>query len=117
MIGRKRIVENTLILEVNEEEGHIFFPSEDGHKIPWRNVEKIEIFTSDDGPWSEDLWWLFYLKDREDPIDVPNGSKGITKIFDVLKSQFDNANMEEIANAIGSTNVAVFEIWTSKPPC
>lgn len=114
MLGRKRIVENTPILEVNEEEGHIFFPGEEGHKIPWKNVEKIEIFTSDDGPWSEDLWWLFYLKDREDPIDVPNGSKGIAKIFDVLKSQFDNAKMEEIAKAIGSTNVAVFEIWTSQ---
>lgn len=112
MLGRKRIVENTPILEINEEEGHIFFPGEQGHKIPWNKVEKIQIFTSDDGPWSEDLWWLFYLKDREDPVDVPNGSKGITKIFDVLKKQFENANMGEIAKAMGSTNVAVFEIWS-----
>ena len=32
MLCRKRIIENTPILEINEEEGHIFFPGEEGHK-------------------------------------------------------------------------------------
>jgi hypothetical protein len=60
LLMRNRITENTQVFEFNENEGHIYYPGESGHKIPWKDVEKIEIFTSDDGPWSEDLWWLFF---------------------------------------------------------
>jgi hypothetical protein len=114
LMVRNRATDNTPIFEFNEYEGHIYYPGDTGHKIPWKDVEKIEIFTSDDGPWSEDLWWLFFLKGKEEPVDVPNGSKGISKIFDVMKTHFDEADMGSIAKAIGSTNNNSFRVWKEK---
>jgi hypothetical protein len=114
LLMRSRITENTPVFEFNENEGHIYYPGEAGHKIPWKDVEKIEIFTSDDGPWSEDLWWLFFLKGKEEPVDVPNGSQGISKIFYVMKTHIDEADMNAIASAIGSTNNNSFHVWKGK---
>jgi hypothetical protein len=54
------------------------------------------------------------LKGREEPVDVPNGSKGISKIFYVMKTHFDEADMGAIGKAIGSTNNNSFHVWKGK---
>lgn len=114
LLMRNRITEATPIFEFNQHEGHIFYPGEVGHKIPWKDVEKIEIYTSDDGPWSEDLWWLFFIKGKKEPVDIPNGSKGISKIFDVMETHFNDADMDAITQAVGSTTNNFFHVWKVK---
>lgn len=111
ILFRKAIEKNTPVFEFNEECGTITYPDEDPVEIIWSDVERIEIITTNDGPWSEDFWWLFYLKGTESPIDVPQGAKGNEGIFDVLKKNFEGHDMETIMKALGSTSEARFNVW------
>ena len=111
IIFRKQVKQNTPIFEFDETSGTIGFPNETKRDILWSKVRKIEIVTTDKGPWEEDVWWLFFLDGVEEPVDIPQGAKGNEKIFDVLENYFENVNMKEIQKAMGSTSNAKFDVW------
>ncbi len=56
---------------------------------------KIEILTTDRGPWEEDVWWLFHLAGVDEPIVVPQGAKNHNDIFKVLENKFENVNINQ----------------------
>lgn len=112
LVFRKAIERNTQVFEYDEIKGSISYPDEAPKFIPWKEVTKIEIVTTDQGPWEEDVWWLFYLNENKSPIDIAQGTKNHEKIFEVLESYFTNVNMNEISRAMGSTSNAKFNVWT-----
>ncbi|WP_445357326.1 hypothetical protein ACJJIC_15090 [Microbulbifer sp. ANSA002] len=111
LVFRKVIERNTLVFEYDESQGRISCPGEAPRVIPWEEVTKIEIVTTDRGPWEEDVWWLFYLNESESPIDMAQGTKNHEKIFEVLEGYFTDVNMNEISRAMGSTVNAKFNVW------
>ena len=111
IIFKGQVEQNTPVFEFDENSGTIGFPDEEKRNIPWNKVCKIEIVTTDQGPWEEDVWWLFFLEGIEEPIDIPQGAKGNEKIFDALENHFENVNMKEIQKAMGSTSNAKFDVW------
>ncbi len=86
MIFKRQVEKNTPVFEFDELSRTIGFPEEEKRNIPWNKVRKIEIVTTDQGPWEEDVWWLFFLEDSEEPIDIPQGAKGNEKIFNALEN-------------------------------
>lgn len=112
IVFRKAIERNTPLFEFDELHGSIRLPGESPRLIPWSDVSKIEIVTTDQGPWEEDVWWLFYLNEQEIPIDMPQGTQNHERIFDVLESFFTDVRMDRISKAMGSTSNAKFEVWS-----
>lgn len=104
---------NTPVLNIDNSELEISYPDGESDRVGISDVNKIEILTTNEGPWSEDLWWVFHAKTRDEPFCVPQMALGNEKIFDLLKSSFDQANMDAVRKAMGSTSNAKFEVWNS----
>ncbi|PID46185.1 MAG: hypothetical protein CSB47_05615 [Proteobacteria bacterium] len=99
------------VLELTESGACFGYPSEPKEEIVWSSVTKIEILTSDEGPWSEDLWWVIFQEGREAPVSIPKCTKNITLIFKVLETEFSDASMGSILRAMGTTSNTRFLVW------
>ena len=104
---------STPVLTIGENKMKISYPSGEFDEIAILDITKIEIVTTDDGPWNEDLWWVFSSKNREEPLCVPQLSLGNERIFNLLESRFTSVDMRAIQKAMGSTSNAKFEVWSS----
>lgn len=111
----KNVVENnTPVFTYDNHKGYIGYPKEIPKEFLWDAVEKIEIVTTDEGPWEEDLWWIFFIREAEEPLLIPSGAKGIDKIFEVFEDKFENIDNEMIINAMGSSVNARFNLWNKQ---
>ena len=79
--------------------------------IAYRAVEQIDIITTDQGPWQEDVWWCFYLSNEEKPVYLPQGIKGEEQILLVLEKHFAGIDFQTFIMAMGSADNAVFNLW------
>ncbi len=102
---------NPLSFEYQPSAGLIRSDTETVQQIPWADVEKIDILTTDQGPWAEDLWWLFYLKGQAEPVQLGSEVTGCNQLFNALENHFQTADMETVIQAMGSTSNQVFHIW------
>ena len=114
IIFRRQVEENTPVFELTEKGAFFGYPNEPKQQLTWARVTKIEIVTSNEGPWSEDLWWAIFQEGEEEPTLLPNCTKNITAIFNVLETEFSEVSMKNIQKAIGSTSNAHFLIWQKK---
>lgn len=112
IIFRKTIERNTLIFNYDDEKGSIGCEGEEAEIIPWQQVVKIEILTTDKGPWEEDVWWLFHLADVDEPIGIPQGARNHNDIFKVLDEKFENVDMDVMFAGLVSVDNALFRIWS-----
>lgn len=78
------------------------------NKISWRQVQTIGIRTTDEGPFVEDVFWMFVLDDGV--IELPGGaitSDHLTGMQTHLPG-FDN---EAVIRSMGSTEHRYFRVW------
>ena len=111
VIFRRQVEENTPVFELMENGALFGYPDEPKHEITWSRVTKIEILTSNEGPWLEDLWWAIFQEGWKEPTLMPNRTRNIAAIFTVLETKFSEVSMENIQKAMGSTSNAQFLIW------
>ena len=79
--------------------------------IAFSAIEQIDIITTDQGPWQEDVWWCFYLSNEEKPVYLPQGIKGEEQILLVLEKHFAGIDFQTFIMAMGSADNAVFNLW------
>jgi hypothetical protein len=114
VIFRKIIEQNTPIFNHDDVNGSIGYKGEEAQLIPWQQVVKIEILTTDKGPWEEDVWWLFYLANVDDPIAIPQGANNHNELFNVLEKHFTDVNMDTLFAGMVSVDNALFNVWSLK---
>ncbi len=81
--------------------------------IPWSEVREVAIRTTSDGPFVEDLFWVFGLRDGmvELPGSLVNG-EAVGAMQEALPS-LDNL---KLIFAMGSTSEAIFRVWRAEQP-
>jgi hypothetical protein len=72
-------------------------------------VVRIEIETTGDGPFSDDLFWRFFQTGGY-AARIPASAVGAERLFDALAS-FPGADYQKVIEASGSTEEHVFVIW------
>jgi len=77
--------------------------------FPLSDVTKIEIETTGDGPFDEDLYWIFYLRSGP-PVRLAGGVAQGQDIFSVL-DMFDGVNFENVIQSAAVVDPALFLIW------
>ena len=70
---------------------------------------KIEIETTGDGPFDEDLYWIFHLQ-TEPPVRMAGPVALGSGIFDALEG-FTGADIENTIQAAATVEPAMFLIW------
>jgi hypothetical protein len=78
--------------------------------IAWDDIDEISIVTTDEGPFVDDVFWLFLNKDRSKGCAVSNYAEGFKALLPRLQHRpgFDNAL---VVQAMGSTTNRSFVIW------
>lgn len=80
-------------------------------RVTWSNLIRITIFTTDEGPFADDLFWAFEDAHGGSCI-VPGSAAG--PLFDWL-ARIPGVDYEAIIEAQGSTDHARFRIWSGVP--
>ena len=96
------------IVEVTERRITYLAP-EQGGIVNLDNLTKLEILTTSGGPFLQDVFWVFWLRD-EPTVMIPNNAEGSAKIFDVVDG-LPGVSFAQIIVAMGSTDDARFTIW------
>lgn len=86
-----------------------FLNAEGGLVIDLPSVSRIEIETTGQGPYEDDLFWCFYQNNGHQ-ARIPASAVGSELLFDALAS-FPGADYEKVIAASGSTTENVFVIW------
>jgi hypothetical protein len=104
---RKRQPERVVI---TDESVTRFRPDGVQESLRWEDLVEVGIITTDEGPWSEDVFWVLMASDRKSSCAIPQGAEGADKLLEALQKLpgFDN---EAVIKAMGSTSNAKFVCW------
>ena len=77
--------------------------------VRWRDLQEVDILTTDEGPYVDDVIWMLQGKDGAG-CAVPSETEGMKDLLPRLQQLpgFDN---EAVIKAMGSTNHARFVCW------
>jgi hypothetical protein len=79
-------------------------------RILWDDVDEIRIITTDDGPYTEDVFFAI-VDGHQKGCLVPHDAAVRFKLLERLQSRFNGLDDEAIIRAMGSTSNANFLIW------
>lgn len=106
---RKRLwPEAQIIVAFNDVYISAKYPSGEEEKAYWENLNKIEVFTNDSGPWGADVWYIITSEDGQ--CKYPQGAAGDKEALDYLLA-LENFNEKEFIKAMGCTSNAQFLCW------
>ena len=79
--------------------------------LPLDRLSRVAIETNDGGPFVADVWWLLFDREGALACGFPQGATGEGGVLDALTALpgFDH---EAMIAAMGSTDNAMFEVWT-----
>jgi hypothetical protein len=97
-------------VEFDEREVRRYLSDGRTESIAWEDIDEIDIVTTDEGPWVDDLFWLFIDKERSKGCAVSNQADGFKDLLHRIQRLpgFDNAM---VVQAMGSTSNRSFVVW------
>ena len=103
--------ESLHLVEMTEESVTWVAPDQTTRSIRWDELSTVEIMTTDAGPFFSDVFWI--LKSSGATLMVPQGATGEKALLTRLQllPEFNNL---ALISAMGSTDNAVFLLWSSK---
>lgn len=115
-INRARLPElwyGSGLVEVDERQITYFGPY-GGHAVSVDDLTRVEIITSDLGPFDGDIVWVLHSADAP-PLIIPAGATGAQRIHDALLA-LPGVDFRRVVEAMGSTENRRFVIWQRVDP-
>lgn len=91
--------------------------SREGHEeqsMAWQEITCIEVVTTDEGPFAEDVFLVFHGAGDKPGLVVPQGAQGNEELADRVV-QLPGFDHEAFIAAMGSTSNARFLCWRKAP--
>jgi hypothetical protein len=78
--------------------------------VRWDQLVSVEVVTTDEGPFLDDVFWLLVGEGERSGCAVPSEAEGAKELLKRLQQLpgFDN---EKFIEAMGSTSNARFLVW------
>lgn len=104
--------ERHYVLALTDSSVICYRPDDTSERVDWADLQKVDIRTTSDGPFTSDVFWILYGAAGD--CTIPQGASGEKQLADLLLALpgFDH---EAFIQAMASTEEAVFTCWT-KPP-
>ena len=77
----------------------------------WDDVVNVEIITTDQGPFVDDLWWVFFLSD-DSYIPISGNAQGCNDLIDCIVNQLGEPDWHQIIESSGNCENASFKVWS-----
>jgi hypothetical protein len=84
-------------------------------QIHWDDVSQIQIVTTDDGPYREDVFFVLLGQDGKGCL-VPHDAAVRTDLLAELQRRFQNLDNELVIKAMSCTSNSRFVVWTRNAP-
>jgi hypothetical protein len=96
-------------VEINKKRLKIIWPNDRTEIFLLKNLKKIAVITTDEGPLEPDIFWLLMF---EFPIMIPSDDLilGSLEIANFLLD-FPNFNYDKFIEAMSSTKNDAFQLW------
>jgi hypothetical protein len=82
-------------------------------RILWSDVREIQIITTDEGPYREDVFFALMMAGDKGCL-IPNDAAVRIRLVEALQSRFQDVDDDMIIKAMGSTGNARFLIWKAR---
>lgn len=76
----------------------------------WADVTRVRIITTSDGPWGEDVYFVFDTAEGKGCV-VPHAAVVRTKLLEEMQARLTGVNDHKVIEAMGSTSKNSFVIW------
>ena len=77
--------------------------------IRWDDLGAVEVLTTSEGPWAEDVFFVLASRDRESGCVVPQAETD--DAFLARLQALDGFDNDALIEAMGSTSEATFHLW------
>jgi hypothetical protein len=103
------VTESMFVVECSETGVTCNRPDGTMEKVDWGDLQRVEIVTTDEGPWSPNVFWV--LHGSESGCLVPQGATGDKELLKRLEDLpgFDN---DAFIRAMGCASNERFLVWS-----
>lgn len=105
------LIEAQFLVSFDNENISVIDPDGKDSIVPIKNLTKIDILTTEDGPWAPDVFWRFFIDDNDAVMIFPGGATGESELLTFMQDNFKNFDSVAVIKAMGSTSLATFKIW------
>lgn len=98
------------VVRIDEDVVSVTTPEPSLQSIRWDELTRIQIRTTDEGPWAPDVIWGLHRAEGE-PVIVLNGATGIQDLIKEMEGRLPDFRDDEVIRAMGSTSNAIFVVW------
>ena len=89
-------------------------PDGETQSVRWRDLTKVGIRTTDDGPWNPDVFWGLHAGEEKAALVFPGGATGEQEVVAAMQAQLTGFDDQQVIKAMGSTSNAYFLIWKQR---
>jgi hypothetical protein len=108
--------DNTPKFWYDDHKGYFGWP-DDTQDWKWLDVNRVEIVTTDEGPWNEDLYWLISFKNSNECIVIPQGAEGGNAMVKLIPKVLGEPDWVVATEAICCCSNNRFLIWSNDSDC
>lgn len=90
-------------------------PTGETSTATWNDLIRIDIRTTDDGPWAPDVFWGLHTSTSDTPIVYPGGSTGDNELLQEFSLRLADFRSDQVMSAMGSTTNNHFLVWERRP--
>ncbi len=105
------LIEAQFIVSFNSNSISVIDPDGLESSVSIEGLTKIDILTTEDGPWAPDVFWRFFTNEDKAVLIFPGGATGESELLTYLQDNVDGFNSDAVIAAMGSTSLASFELW------
>lgn len=107
--GRRGPPAEPIRVELDDDHVTLAGPGAPARDLELAELRAVDIFTTDEGPFVEDVFWVLTPLEGE-PLVVPSGAEGTSDLLDRLM-ELEGFDAERVVLAMGSTDNARFACW------
>jgi hypothetical protein len=89
-------------------------PDGQTQSVRWRDLTKVGIRATDDGPWLPDVFWGLHTGEEKAALVFPGGLAGEQEVLAAMQSQLTGFDDKQVIKAMGSTSNAYFLVWEQR---
>ena len=109
--GSRLRPESLFVVRFDAEAITVLAPTGETQSVKWKDLTKVGIRTTDDGPSEPDVFWGLYTGGDKAALVFPGGSTGEQEILAEMQSRLPGFDDSQVVKAMGSTWNAYFVVW------
>lgn len=91
------------------------YPDGKLRKVAWSELVEVRVWTTSEGPFLPDVFWVLHDGGPEPRIIYPQGAVGDPALLEAMHRLLAGFDDEALVRAMASTQDAVFLVWRRVP--